>query len=328
MEEVSLWMWVATLTFVVLLVGIDLLSQGSGPATVRRSAWETAIWTVLGLAFGLVVYASLGSTASGEYWAGYLLERTLSVDNVFVFVVILGYFAVPPALQHRALLWGVIMALVLRAIFIFAGIEILERLTWMEYVFGAILLFTAFKLLTAGDEEVHPDSNIALRGLRKLLPITRTYHEHKLLVRRSSVEATGGSSGGTKRAKWAATPLLAVLLVLATTDLVFAVDSIPAIFAVTRDPFLIFTSNAFALLGLRSMALLLAGVMDRFAYLKHALAAVLALVGGKMMVHSFYHPNVWMMLGVIAFILVAGVGYSIFATRGSSKSASETNSNN
>lgn len=306
--EISLLTWMLTLGFVVLLVAVDLVLHRNTSPSIARSAWETGIWTVMGLAFGLVVLAAFGTTASGEYLAGYLLERTLSVDNVFVFVVILSYFAVPPSLQHRALLFGVIMALALRAVFIFTGVELLERLTWTEYLFGAILLITAFKLLTSGDDEgVDPDRNLALRGLRKLIPVTHTYHDHKLLV--------PPGQHHDKPDRWAATPLLAVLIVLATTDVVFAVDSIPAIFAVTRDPYLIFTSNAFALLGLRSMALLLAEVMDRFAYLKHALAAVLALVGAKMMAHDVYHANIWLTLGLIVVILASGIGYSLVATR-------------
>lgn len=304
--EASIQLWSITLFAVIVLILIDLLAHRGSKITtsVKASAWETAIWTGLGLGFGGVVFLVLGSTASGEYFAGYLLERMLSVDNVFVFVVILSYFAVPIRLQHRALLFGVITALVLRAIFIFGGIAILERLTWTEYVFGFILLYTAYKLFTNGDQEqVEPEHNIALRVLRKIVPVTNTYQDHKILIRLDNPK------------RWAATPLFAVLLVLGTTDLIFAIDSIPAIFAVTRDSYVIFTSNAFALLGLRSMSILLARVMDRFVYLKHALAIVLGIVGLKMIAGEIIHISVWIMLIVIAVILGAGVGYSIFATR-------------
>jgi tellurite resistance protein TerC len=300
--DVSPWMWVTTLGFVVLLIALDLLVHRKPQETsLKEAAWTTAIWTVLGLAFTGIILAEGGGEAAGQYFAGYLLERTLSIDNVFVFVIILSYFAVPARLEHRALLFGVIAALVLRAVFIFVGAAALEHLAWMTYIFGAILLLTAYKLLRSGDEEVDPAKNIALRALRKIVPVSHDYHEHSLFIR--------------KAGKRVATPLLAVLLVLGTTDVVFAVDSIPAIFGITREPYLVFTSNAFALLGLRSMSVLLARVMDRFAYLQHSLAIVLAFVGAEMMLEHYYELNIWTSLSVIATILGIGIAASFVATR-------------
>jgi len=296
-------MWGTTLAFVLILVLVDLfVHRKPAETTLKEAAWATLIWTVIGLAFSGVVLAEGGGTATGQYVAGYLLERTLSIDNVFVFVLILGYFAVPSALEHRALLFGVLAALVLRAVFIFVGAAALDHLSWMTYVFGAILLVTAAKLMRGGEDEVDPARNVALRLLRRVVPVTDRYHDHKLLVR----------VGGRR----AATPLLAVLLVLGTTDLVFAVDSIPAIFAVTREPYLVFTSNAFAVLGLRSMSVLLARVVDRFEYLKHALAIVLAFVGLHMIVEDWVHLSIWASLAIIGTILGGGIGISLFATRG------------
>lgn len=301
--EISATAWGLSLGFVALLIVVDLLlNRKPSEVTLGGAAWATAIWTAIGLLFGVFVLYHFGGTASGEYYAGYLLERMLSIDNVFVFVLILTYFAVPSRLQHRALLFGVIAALLLRAIFIFAGVSLLEKFEWMTYAFGALLLVTAIKLMTSGDEEsMDPDKNLALRAMRKVLPVSSKYEEHKLFTKIDG--------------KRAVTPLMVVLLVIGTSDLVFAIDSIPAIFAVTRESYLIFTSNAFALLGLRPMSFLLAQVMDRFAYLKHALVLILALVAIKMLVSHYYHVNVWVSLGVIAVILFGGISFSLLATR-------------
>jgi tellurite resistance protein TerC len=302
-------MWALTLAIIAALIIVDLfLHRKPSTQSIKQSAWATVVWTLLGLAFGLVVWADYGSTAGGEYLAGYLLERTLSLDNVFVFVVILSFFAVPPALQHRALLWGIVVALVLRAAFIAVGATLLETFHWMIYLFGAFLVYTAYKLLRSEDEEVHPENNPALKLMRKIAPVGNEYHGNKLTAKING--------------KRILTPMFAVFVVLGTTDLLFALDSIPAIFAVTDDTFIVFASNAFAVLGLRAMAVLLAGVVDRFIYLKHALSIVLALVGFKMLTSETFHVSTWITLPVIAAILAAGISFSLLKTRGMTASSS------
>jgi tellurite resistance protein TerC len=297
-------MWGLTVGIIVALLIIDLLlHRNPGEESIKESAWATLIWTLHGLAFALLIFWDYGSHVGGEYLAGYLLERTLSLDNVFVFVVILSFFAVPSALQHRALLWGIIVALVLRAVFIALGATLLDAFHWMIYIFGAFLVYTGYKLLRSGDEEVHPENNIVLKMLRKITPVGNEYNGNKLSVRVDG--------------KRVLTPMFAVFVVLGTTDVLFALDSIPAIFAVTDETFIVFASNAFAVLGLRSMAILLAGVVDRFIYLKPALALVLALVGFKMLASEHLHISTWVTLPVIAVILAAGVGFSLLRTRNS-----------
>jgi tellurite resistance protein TerC len=300
--DVSIATWALTLGVIAGLILLDLvIHRKPEPESIKSSAWATIIWTLLGLAYGLFVWANYGSDAGGEYLAGYLLERTLSLDNVFVFVVILSFFAVPPALQHRALLWGILVALVLRAVFIALGATLLETFHWMIYLFGGFLVYTAYKLLRQDDEEIHPEHNPALKLLRRVAPVSNEYDGTKLTTRRSG--------------KLILTPMFAVFVVLGTTDLLFALDSIPAIFAVTDDTFIIFTSNAFAVLGLRAMAVLLAGVVGRFVYLKHALSIVLALVGVKMLTSEMVHISTWITLPVIAAILAGGIGLSLYRTR-------------
>lgn len=301
--DVSITMWALTLAIIAGSLVIDLLlHRKPGAESLKESAWATLIWTLFGLAFGLVIWFNYDSTAGGEYLAGYLLERTLSLDNVFVFVVILSFFAVPPALQHRALLWGIMVALVLRAAFIAVGATLLENFHWMIYVFGAFLVYTAFKLITSGDEEVHPEHNPALKLMRKIAPVGNEFVGNKLTTKVDG--------------KRILTPMFAVFVVLGTTDILFALDSIPAIFAVTDETFIVFASNAFAVLGLRAMAVLLAGVVDRFIYLKPALAIVLALVGFKMLTSTVFHVSTWVTLPIIALILIGGVGFSLLKTRG------------
>src|SRR3712207_5931875 len=234
---------------------------------MREAAAWSGVWVTLGLAFGGLVWAWKGGTAAGEYLAGYLIEKSLSVDNIFVFALIFAYFAVPAAYQHRVLFWGVLGAIFFRAIFIAAGAALLSTFHWIIYVFGAFLVLTGIKMARHQGDGVHPERNPALRLLRRFLPLTGEYHGQRFLVRLDG-------------RLWA-TPLLAVLVVVETTDVIFAVDSIPAIFAITRDPFLVFTSNAFAILGLRSLYFALAGLMDKFHYLKVALAVLLGVVGGK-----------------------------------------------
>ncbi len=293
--------WSGFIALVGALLALDLLvlHRNAHAVVLREAAAWSAFWIGLGLAFGGVIWWVAGGTAAGEYFAGYLIEKSLSVDNVFVFVLIFSYFAVPAAYQHRVLFWGVLGALVLRGAFIVVGAALLETFHWVLYLFGAFLLYTGVKMFRHQDLAIDPSENRVLRWLQRLVPLTTTYHGQRLFAREAGVRV--------------ATPLFAVLVIIETTDLVFAVDSIPAIFAVTRDPFIVFTSNVFAILGLRALYFLLAGVAHRFIHLKTGLAAILALVGVKMLLTDLYHVPVWASLAAIAVILAVAVGWSLRA---------------
>jgi tellurite resistance protein TerC len=289
--DVPLYVWAATLGVIAAMLALDLLvlHRDAHEVSMREAALTSAMWVALGVAFGVGVWAVAGGEHAGEYFAGYLIEKSLSVDNIFVFALIFGYFSVPAKYQHRVLFWGVVGALVMRAGFIAAGATLLDRFSWTVYVFGAFLLVTGVRMARQGDDHVDPSRNPLLRLLRRRVPMTEGYEGQRFLVRRAG--------------RFLATPMLAVLLVVETTDVVFAVDSIPAIFAVTDEPFLVFTSNAFAILGLRALYFLLAGMITRFAYLKIGLAAVLAFVGVKLLLTHVVHLPIWLSLGVIAAIL-------------------------
>ncbi|HET7770539.1 MAG TPA: TerC family protein [Chloroflexota bacterium] len=304
---VSVWVWAGFLAFVVGMLAVDLLvfHKEAHAVSAREAAAWSVVWIALGLAFGGVIWWWRGATQAGEYLAGYLLEKSLSVDNVFVFALVFTYFAVPAKYQHRVLFWGVLGAIVFRALFIAAGAALLDTLHWIIYVFGAFLVFTGIKMIVFRTEELHPESNPALRLLRRVVPMTAEYHGQKFFVRQRRDGAL----------RWLATPLFAVLVVVETTDVIFAVDSIPAIFAVTRDPFLVFTSNAFAILGLRALYFLLADLLHRFVYLKAGLGVVLAFAGVKMLISEVYKMPVWLSLSVIALVITGSMVASLVATR-------------
>jgi tellurite resistance protein TerC len=255
------------------------------------------MWIVLGLSFGVIVWVWQGGHAAGEYLAGYLIEKSLSVDNIFVFALIFSYFAVPAKYQHRLLFWGVMGALVFRAAFLAGGAALLENFHWTIYLFGAFLVLTGIRMALHKDQEIHPEKNPVLKFVRRIFPVTDDYHGQHFFVRNAG--------------KIMATPMLAVLVVVETTDIIFAVDSIPAIFAVTRDTFLVFTSNAFAILGLRALYFLLAGMIERFTYLKIGLSVILVYVGIKMLISEIYKINPWVSLGVIAVVLTIAVVASL-----------------
>jgi tellurite resistance protein TerC len=258
--------------------------------------WCGAAW---GCSFGALFWAWQGGEAGGQYLAGYLIERSLSLDNIFVFAVILGYFAVPAAVQPKVLAWGIALALVLRLGFILAGAALLDAFHATFYVFGGLLLYTAWKLVRHDDEKIEPEHNPALRLLRGRVPMSADYHGDRLVARVAG--------------RRVATPLLAVFVVVATTDIVFAIDSIPAIFAVTQEPFIVFAANAFAILGLRALYFVLVGMMDRFVYLSHGLAVILAFIGAKMLLIDLWHPPIWLSLAVIVGVLTATVVLSLRA---------------
>ena len=298
--DVPIAIWVGFLALVTALLLVDLLVVHRKPhaPSFKEAAIESAAWITIGVAFTGAVFAWHGGQAAGEYISGYLIEKSLSVDNVFVWALILSYFAVPRAYQFRVLFWGVFGALVLRFAFIIAGVALLERFEWLLFVFGAFLLVTAARLLARGDEdEVHPEHNPALRLVRRVIPSTTEYHGQHLFVRH----------GG----KLLATPLFAVLIVIESSDVVFAVDSIPAILAVSREQFIVFSSNAFAILGLRALYFLLADLRERFGYLQQGLAVILAFVGVKMIVAEWYHIETFVSLSVIALVLAVAIWLSM-----------------
>jgi tellurite resistance protein TerC len=300
--DVPTWAWIAFVAFIVAMLGIDLfLHRDHHAVTVREAAAWSLVWVVMGTSFGGIIWWLEGSTLATEYITGYLIEKSLSVDNIFVFALIFSYFAVPLRFQHNVLFWGIFGALVFRAIFIFAGIALLEQFHWMIYVFGAFLIVTGIRMFLHQDEDIHPGRNPVLRALRRFVPISSDYHEAKFFT--------------VENGKRMATPLIAVLVVVETTDIIFAVDSIPAILAITQDQFLVFSSNAFAILGLRALYFLLAGVMDRFIYLKSGLAIVLIYVGVKMLLggRGYEIPTV-ASLAIIALTLTVAIAASLRAT--------------
>ncbi len=296
--------WAALVAGIVVLLLLDLLLVHRTPHAVglREAIIESSVWIALGLSFGLVLLWWQGGQVAGEYYAGYLIEKSLSIDNVFVWAVILSYFKVPAAYQFRVLFWGVFGALVLRAIFIFAGVALIEQFGWLLYVFGAFLLFTAYRMISHRDVEVHPEDNPVLKLVRRVVPSTNDYHGQHLFARVDG--------------RLLATPLFAVLVLVEATDVVFAVDSVPAILAVSREPFIVFSSNAFAILGLRALYFALAGLKDRFRYLDYGLAAILAFVGVKMLIVDVYHLPIPVSLGVIFGILTVAIVASLRADGG------------
>jgi tellurite resistance protein TerC len=298
---VPIWAWAAVLGVILAMLAIDLLAHRRAHAVgVREALAWSAVWVALGLAFGAVIWWAWGGEFAGQYFAGYVIEKSLAVDNVFVFAIIFGYFAVPREYQHRILFYGVLGALVFRAVFIAAGSVLIASFAWILYVFGAFLVLTGIRMALHRDETVDYENNVVLRVFRRIVPATDRMHGKKFLVREAG--------------RWVATPLLTVLVLIEVTDIVFAVDSIPAIFAVTQEPFLVFTSNAFAILGLRAMYFLLADLMHRFVYLKIGLAAVLVWVGVKMLLLDVWKIPTALSLGVVGLILATAVGASLIRT--------------
>ena len=275
--DVAAGWWIALLVIIGALLLVDLLvvHKESHEIDTREAAIESAVWISIGLCFGLVVWWGFGGGAAGEYYSGYLIEKSLSVDNVFVWALILSYFNVPPRYQHRVLFWGIFGALLMRAIFIFAGIALIERFNWVLYVFGAFLLFTAAKLVFSDNDHVDPSKSRFLKLVHKVVPLTDELDGQRLFTRVNG--------------RRLATPLFAVLLLIEVTDVLFAVDSVPAVLAVSHEQFIVFASNAFAILGLRALYFLLADMHARFSYLQQGLAIILAFVGIKMIIHDWYH---------------------------------------
>jgi tellurite resistance protein TerC len=304
------WVWALFLAGLFAVLGFDLSRHDDeAELSLREALGWVAVWVGLAVGFGLFLLAWRGGEAAAEYSAAYLIEWSLSVDNVFVFVLIFSHFAVPKRYQHRVLFWGVLGAVVMRLTFILAGSALLDRFHAVVYVFGALLLVTAARFLLQREEQRSLDEGLVLRAVRRVLPMTGEYHGQRLLTR------TGEEPGG-RRGRLVATPLLAVLILVEVTDVIFAVDSIPAVFAITRNAFIAFTSNAMAVLGLRSLYFVMAGAVGRLRYLKPALAVVLAFVGTKMLLSDLWHPPVWLSLAVILGVLGTAAAASAIAGPG------------
>ena len=301
--DVSLWVWAALIAAIVAMLLIDLfMHRDAHEIRLREAATWSVIWVAIGLVVGVVIWWGYGSEFGLQYYAGYVIEKSLAVDNVFVWAVIFGYFAVPKQYQHRVLFYGVVGALVFRAIFIAAGSALIASAAWVLYIFGAFLILTGLRMLRQRNEHIDMSQSKTLRLFRQFVPTTDEYHGQRFWIRRNGVLL--------------ATPLLAVLVIVEVTDIIFAVDSIPAIFAVTQEPFLVFASNAFAILGLRAMYFLLADLMHRFVYLKLGLSFVLVWVGIKMIVsHAWVTIPTLLSLGIVVAIITASVVASLLATR-------------
>ncbi|MHA7238972.1 TerC family protein [Arthrobacter sp. TMS1-12-1] len=302
--DVPLWVWFAVVGFILLMLVVDLVAHRKAHViSVREAAAWSAVWVFCGIVFGVLVWRFWGAEFGQQYFAGYLIEKSLAVDNVFVWAIIFTFFAVPREYQHRVLFFGVLGALVFRAIFIAAGSAIIASAGWVLYLFAAFLLYTGIRMLRQRNEHIDPAKSRALKLFRRYVPMTDAFHGQRFLIRKNGVLL--------------ATPLLAVLVLVEVTDIVFAVDSIPAIFAVTDEVFLVFTANAFAILGLRAMYFLLADLIHRFVYLKVGLALVLVWVGIKMAlkIDVYYIPTP-VSLTVITTILTVAVVASLIRTRG------------
>ena len=283
------WAILGAAVVVMLVIDLFVFARGKREVTVKEAGAWSVVWLAIALGFTGVMWAYGGSDAGSEYLAGYLIERSLSLDNIFVFAVLFSYFAVPTVVQGRVLSWGIALALVLRLVFILLGAALLEQFHITFYFFGLLLIYTAWKLARHDDTDIDPEHNPAFRFIRKRVPMAKEYDGGKLFTQENG--------------KRIATPLLAVFVVVATTDVIFAVDSIPAIFAITTVPFIVFAANAFAMLGLRALYFLLVGVMDRFVYLSQGLAVILGVIGVKMLLIDVWHVPIWLSLGLIVVIL-------------------------
>jgi tellurite resistance protein TerC len=297
--ETPVIFWIIFNAFVLIMLALDLgvFHRKSHEVSVKEALIWTFVWISLALIFNVILYFWRGQQQALEFFTGYLVEKALSVDNIFVFIMIFTYFQVPSQYQHKVLFWGIIGALIMRVIFIFAGVALLEKFHFTIYLFGALLIFTGIKMFNHGSSKIEPDKNPVLRFFKKFMPVTQTLHEDKFFIRIDG--------------KRYATPLFLVLILVETTDLIFAVDSIPAILAITQDQFIVYTSNVFAILGLRSLYFALSGIVHRFWLLSYALAVVLIFVGIKMTLIDFYKIPIEWSLMFIATIITASIFLSL-----------------
>ena len=312
MDSGRIFLWIGFNVFVLALLAVDLgvFHRKAHAVSIKEATAWSIVWVSLAMIFNLGIYFTWGEQKALEFFTGYVIEKSLSVDNLFVFVMIFQYFSTPTEYQHRVLFWGILGALILRAIFIAAGSALLNQFHWMIYVFGAFLVFTGIKMLLQGDEKLKPERNPVVRLFERWVPMTREYHGQSFMIR---------TNGKTR-----ATLLLLVLIVIETTDVIFAVDSIPAIFAVTQDSFIVYTSNVFAILGLRALYFMLAGVMQMFVYLKFGLSLVLCFVGAKMLLTDIYKIPIGASLAVIGTVLLLSIIASWWTTQRKSPAAQST----
>jgi tellurite resistance protein TerC len=299
--HVSPWFWLAFCAGTAVLLALDMFvfHRKAHEPSLRESAMWTVFWCSLALAFNGLVWYWFGPVRGLEFFTGYLVEWSLSMDNVFVFLVIFAYFGVPLKYQYRVLFWGILGAIAMRLTFILLASQLLQRFEWIFYIFGLFLIYTGIKLASAHGVEAHPDQNFVLRFARRYLRVAKGSHGDKFFVYQDG--------------KLFVTSLFMVLLVIESTDVVFAVDSVPAIFGITREPFIVFTSNVFAIMGLRALYFLLAGVMNLFRYLHYGLSAILIFIGVKMMLHHWWHPEHWQSLAVIVALLAISIITSLIA---------------
>jgi tellurite resistance protein TerC len=304
----SVLFWILFNLFVVVVLTLDLGVLHRRPHVIkfREALGWSAAWILLAASFAVLVYFWHGRGATLDFVTGYLIEQSLSVDNLFVFLLIFRYFRVPAQHQHKVLSWGIMGALAMRAIFILLGVSLIHRFAWITYVFGAFLVYTGIQLFRHKEMQVNPEGNLLIRAFRRWVPVTPDFVEGKFLVRRKGLYAT---------------PLLIVLLVVETTDLLFAVDSIPAVLAITTDPFIVYTSNVFAILGLRSMYFALAGMMEAFHYLHYGLSVILVFIGAKMLLAEFYPIGTHVALAVVIGVLAISIAASVLHPSGKKKAA-------
>jgi tellurite resistance protein TerC len=293
-------LWIGFNLFVLAMLALDLgvFHRKAHVIKIKEALVWSGVWITLALLFNLGIYLWRGQETALEFLAGYLIEKSLSVDNIFVFLLIFSYFGVPPLYQHKVLFWGILGALIMRAVFIATGITLIEKFHWTIYLFGAILVLTGVKMALQKDRKIQPERNPVIRLFRRCVPVTEDYAQDKFFIKRAG--------------RYLATPLFIVLIVVETTDVIFAVDSIPAILAITLDPFIVYTSNVFAILGLRALYFALSGVMELFHHLHYGLSVVLVFVGTKMLLTDLYKIPVSIALSVVAGILLVSVMASIF----------------
>jgi tellurite resistance protein TerC len=303
----EIYFWIGFNVFVLLMLALDLgvFHKKAHEVSIKEAIIWSAIWIFLALVFNLIIYFNFGGQKAFEFLTGYLIEKSLSVDNIFVFVLVFGYFQIPGKYQHKVLFWGIIGALVMRIIFIVAGVSLIQQFHWTIYIFGAFLVFTGIKMITQKDKKMEPEKNPVIKLARKLFNVTDTLQDDKFFIK----------SDGKKFV----TPLFLVLILIEVTDLIFAVDSIPAILAITQDRFIVYTSNVFAILGLRSLYFALAHIVHRFVYLSFGLAVILMFVGIKMIAVDFYKIPVFISLIIIAVILTLSIMFSLLKTRSETK---------
>lgn len=303
MIDQQIMLWIGFILFVFLMLALDLgvFHRKAHVIKIKEALLLSIFWISLAIMFNIGIYLWSGEQKALEFLTGYVMEKALSVDNLFVFLMIFSYFHVPSIYQHKILFWGILGALIMRAIFIATGIALIEKFHVVIYIFGAFLIITGIKMAFQDDKKIEPEKNPLLRYFRKVIPVTESYEEDKFFVKRAG--------------KYFATPLFIVLIVIESTDILFAVDSIPAVLAVTTDPFIVYTSNVFAILGLRALYFALAGVMPMFYYLNYGLSAILTFVGTKMLISDYYKVPTTISLGVVAGILVTAVIFSVIRAR-------------